>query len=97
MEIEAMDYIDWDEGREMEPECECRFRGDTADASECPLHGALARKWDVRVVYDPPPVPTKQFDYRAWSAEEPEWPMQFGRTAREAHESMIEFIEERIY
>ena len=47
MEIEAMDYIDWDEGRDIpveedepeEAECECVFTGDMADASGCELHG----------------------------------------------------------
>ena len=33
------------EGETPEPDCECWFRGDIADASECPLHGLDAADW----------------------------------------------------
>lgn len=47
--MDAMDYIDWDEGRdfeeeEREPECTCeRIDVDVHDASGCEAHGWEAR------------------------------------------------------
>lgn len=39
---------------EPELECECRFSGDEADASECELHGSIIRQYVESLVIEPP-------------------------------------------
>ncbi len=38
----VMEEFDWTEKASWIDDCECRFKGDQADASECERHGATA-------------------------------------------------------
>jgi hypothetical protein len=54
----------------------------------------LIEKYDIRVVFDPPPIPTDAV-YVAWSQDDPEMGSEYAATPGEAVRLLVERIEDR--
>jgi hypothetical protein len=52
----------------------------------------MRQKMMIRVVYDPPPVPTRDMDWRAYD-DDAEGEQFFGATAAEALQALAEHLE----
>jgi hypothetical protein len=50
----------------------------------------------IRIEYDPPPIPTHAFDWRAWVDGDEELGTWHGATEAEARREILEWIEDRL-
>ncbi len=49
---------------------------------------------NIKVEYDPKPIPLRQYDWEAWDNDDENTPIGYGLTAKEAVEDLLQKIEE---